>query len=75
MATINAYAVGFDHNFVNDPPFPLLNILKYAEFVYPKRICVISGDKQYTRKESDNCGIGNARDLLFWNFARKYFNQ
>ncbi|MEO6352899.1 MAG: hypothetical protein ABIO19_13605 [Burkholderiaceae bacterium] len=75
MATTNPYAFGLERNFVHDVPLLLLSILKCTANGCPKRICAISGDKQYTRKESDNCGIGNARDLLFWNFARKYFNQ
>lgn len=52
MAVINTYAVGFDRSFFNDSPCSLLNILKCAESFYPKRICAISGDKQYTRKNS-----------------------
>jgi hypothetical protein len=52
VATSNSYAVGLERG--NHAPVSPLNFLKCVVRIYPKRISVIQGGKQYTRKESDN---------------------
>lgn len=61
MATTNSYAVGPKR--VNHAPVSPLNFLKCVVRVYPKRISVIQGGKQYTRKERDNRCRALASDL------------
>jgi hypothetical protein len=52
----NPYSVGLDQNPANYVPLSPLSFLERSAFVYPKRISIIQGDRQYTWKESyDRC--------------------
>ena len=52
----NPYAIGLDQNPANYVPLSPLSFLERSAFIYPKRISVIQGDRQYTWKESyDRC--------------------
>ena len=52
----NPYTVGLDQNPANYVPLSPLSFLERSAFVYPKRIAVIQGSRQYTWKESyDRC--------------------
>ncbi|MGE5492970.1 MAG: acyl-CoA synthetase [Actinomycetota bacterium] len=52
MATTNPYDTGLPKNPANYVPLSPLSFLERAAFVYPKRISVIQGDRQYTWKET-----------------------
>ena len=52
MATNNPYDAGLPKNPANYVPLSPLSYLERAAFVYPKRISVIQGDRQYTWKET-----------------------
>lgn len=52
----NPYSIGLDQNPANYVPLSPLSFLERSAFVYPKRISVIQGSRQYTWKESyDRC--------------------
>ena len=52
----NPYAVGLEQNPANYVPLSPLSFIERSAFVYPKRISVIQGARQYTWKESyDRC--------------------
>ena len=49
---VNPYTVGLDRNPANYVPLSPLTFIERSAFIYPKRISVIQGDRQYTWKES-----------------------
>ena len=52
----NPYSVGLDQNPANFVPLSPLSFLERSAFVYPKRVSVIQGDRQYTWGETyDRC--------------------
>ncbi|WP_412478201.1 acyl-CoA synthetase [Azonexus sp. IMCC34839] len=52
----NPYAVGLDQNPANYVPLSPLTFIERSAFIYPKRVSVIQGARQYTWKESyDRC--------------------
>ncbi|MBS1190369.1 MAG: acyl-CoA synthetase [Rhodocyclaceae bacterium] len=52
----NPYTVGLDQNPANYVPLSPLSFLERSAFVYPKRISVIQGERQFTWKETyDRC--------------------
>ena len=48
----NPYAIGLDKNPANYVPLSPLSFIERSAFIYPKRISVIQGDRQYTWKET-----------------------
>ncbi|HJW25600.1 MAG TPA: acyl-CoA synthetase [Rhodocyclaceae bacterium] len=52
MATNNPYDAGLPKNPANYVPLSPLSYLERAAFVYPKRISVIQGERQYTWKDT-----------------------
>ncbi|MCE1181532.1 MAG: acyl-CoA synthetase [Rhodocyclales bacterium] len=48
----NPYAVGLEQNPANYVSLSPLTFLERSAFIYPKRVSVIQGDRQYTWKES-----------------------
>ena len=52
----NPYTVGLDQNPANYVPLSPLTFIERSAFIYPKRVSVIQGARQYTWKESyDRC--------------------
>ena len=51
-AVSNAYSVGLDQNPANHVPLSPLSYIARSAFVYPRRISVIDGERQYTWKET-----------------------
>jgi len=49
---VNPYTVGLDRNPANYVPLSPLTFIERSAFIYPKRISVIQGARQYTWKES-----------------------
>ena len=49
---VNPYTVGLDQNPANFVALSPLSFLERSAFVYPRRISVIQGARQYTWKES-----------------------
>ncbi len=53
---VNPYTVGLDQNPANYVPLSPLTFIERSAFIYPKRVSVIQGARQYTWKESyDRC--------------------
>ncbi len=53
---VNPYSVGLEQNPANYVSLSPLSFLERSAFIYPKRISVIEGDRQYTWRESyDRC--------------------
>ncbi|UCV03950.1 acyl-CoA synthetase [Dechloromonas denitrificans] len=52
MFVANPYTVGLDQNPANYVPLSPLSFIERSAFIYPKRISVIQGARQYTWKES-----------------------
>ena len=48
----NPYELGLDRNPANYVPLSPLTFIERSAFIYPKRISVIQGARQYTWKES-----------------------
>ncbi|WP_374277063.1 acyl-CoA synthetase [Azonexus sp.] len=48
----NPFTVGLDQNPANYVPLSPLTFIERSAFIYPKRVSVIQGDRQYTWKES-----------------------
>ena len=52
----NPYSAGLEQNPANYVPLSPLSFIERSAFVYPKRISIIQGARQYTWKESyDRC--------------------
>ena len=49
---VNPYTVGLDRNPANYVPLSPLTFIERSAFIYPKRVSVIQGGRQYTWKES-----------------------
>lgn len=58
----NSYSVGLDQNPANYVPLSPLTFIERSAFIYPKRISVIEGNRQYTWKETYQrcCQLGSA---------------
>jgi len=52
VASTNPYLIGLDRNPANYVPLSPLSFLERSAFVYPNRISVIQGDRQYTWAET-----------------------
>ncbi|WP_374342880.1 acyl-CoA synthetase [Azonexus sp.] len=52
MSVENPFTAGLDRNAANDVPLSPLSFLERSAFVYPKRIAVIQGARQYTWAET-----------------------
>jgi len=53
---VNPYSVGLEQNPANYVSLSPLSFLERSAFIYPKRVSVIEGDRQYTWRESyDRC--------------------
>jgi len=52
----NPYTIGLDQNPANYVSLSPLSFIERSAFIYPKRVSVIQGGRQYTWKESyDRC--------------------
>ncbi len=52
MASSNPYSVGLDRNEANYVPLSPLSFIERSAFIYPNRVAVIQGPRQYTWKET-----------------------